>query len=515
MYAACAAGPSDTMTNATQQSDVGLIGLAVMGQNLALNLADHSYNVAVYNRTHAVTETFVGEHRDHVPGGLLGSDSLENLVDALAKPRVIIVLVKSGPAVDAVCEGLIRAGIEPDDIVVDGGNSLWTDTIRREREYRGSLTFFGSGISGGELGARFGPSLMPGGDAAAWQRLKPIWESIAAKVDAATGKPFGEAAPGKPITGGEPCTAFIGANGAGHYVKMVHNGIEYADMQLIAEAYHLLREGAGLTTDELADVFEEWNGTDLESYLIEITADILRQRDPETGRPFVDVVLDRAGQKGTGRWTAANALELGTPAMTITEAVFARAISARKDERERAARHIAGPLQRPIQDRDAVIDQVGEALYCAKVAAYAQGFELLAAAQHEYEWEFNFADIARIWRGGCIIRARLLNEIMQAYERNPSLQNPLVDEYFVREIAARQVSWREVVALGAMQGVSMPGFGSALAYFDGMRSATLPANLIQAQRDYFGAHGYERIDQPRGQLFHLDWPDPERPQIKR
>lgn len=502
------------MTNLTEQCDVGLIGLAVMGQNLALNLADHGYTVAVYNRTKSVTDEFVSKHSEAVPGGLVGSASPEDLVKSLKKPRVIIVLVKSGPAVDAVCEGLIQAGIEPDDIIVDSGNSLWTDTIRREREYRGALMFFGSGISGGELGARFGPSLMPGGDERAWERLRPIWEAIAAKVDAVTGKPFGEAAPGKPITGGEPCTAYVGANGAGHYVKMVHNGIEYADMQLIAEAYHILREGAGLTTDELADVFEEWNGSDLESYLIEITADILRQRDPETGRPFVDVVLDRAGQKGTGRWTAANALELGTPAMTIAEAVFARSISAQKDERERAARRIAGPLQQPIADRDAFIDQVGEALYCAKVAAYAQGFELMAAAQREYEWTLHFADIARIWRGGCIIRARLLNEIMQAFDRNPSVQNLLVDEHFVQEIAARQASWRDVVAAGVKQGVSMPGFSSALAYFDGMRSATLPAHLIQAQRDYFGAHGYERTDQPRGKMFHLDWPDPDRPQIQ-
>ncbi|TVQ53376.1 MAG: NADP-dependent phosphogluconate dehydrogenase [Phycisphaerales bacterium] len=498
--------------------DVGLIGLAVMGQNLALNLADHGHRVAVYNRTASVTEEFAQSREANMPGAIVGCESLEVFVKALKSPRIVIVLVKAGAPVDAVCESLIEAGLQPEDIVVDGGNSLWTDTIAREKNYRGRLTFFGSGVSGGELGARFGPSLMPGGDPDAWSRLKPIWEAIAAKVDPKTGKPHENYQAGKPITEGEPCTAYIGPNGAGHYVKMVHNGIEYADMQLIAEAYHLLRDIAQLKPPEIAAIFAEWNSGDLDSFLIEITADILQQQDPVTGQPLVDVVLDRAGQKGTGRWTAENALELGVPAMSIAEAVFARAMSAIKPERESAARILGDDHQpsadhRAPADRDTFIAAVRDALYCSKLCAYAQGFQLMAAAQHEYDWQFNFGEIAKIWRGGCIIRARFLQRITEAYERDPKLANLLLDPHFAGEVKERGESWREVIATAVRTGVPTPAFSSALAYFDSYRSAVLPANLIQAQRDYFGAHTYERTDQPAGQWYHIDWPHPDRPQV--
>ncbi|MCH8165195.1 MAG: NADP-dependent phosphogluconate dehydrogenase [Planctomycetes bacterium] len=497
--------------------NVGLIGLGVMGRNLVLNLADHGYRAAVYNRTGSVTQQFLAEHGDDPfpdDGGLIGCETLEEFVSAIKPPRVIVVLVKAGPAVDAVCEQLIDAGIRPHDIIVDGGNSLWTDTIRRERDYRGRLTFFGSGISGGEVGARFGPSLMPGGDQQAWQRLKPIWESIAAKVDPRTGQPLEGGEPGKPVTGGEPCTAYLGPDGAGHYVKMVHNGIEYADMQLIAEAYSLLRISTALSPAELAEVFAEWNRCELESYLIEITADILKQDDPVTGKPLVDVILDRAGMKGTGTWTAVNALELGVPAMSIAEAVFARSMSGLKDERTAASRVLAGPHSQPPQSKDAFIEAVRDALYCSKICAYAQGFGLMRAAQDEYDWQLDFGEIARIWRGGCIIRAAFLQKITEAYGREPSLANLLLDGYFSEAIAKRQAAWREVVSQGALRGIPTPAFSSALAYYDSYRSETLPANLLQAQRDYFGAHTYERMDQPAGKHFHLDWTDPKRPQVK-
>jgi 6-phosphogluconate dehydrogenase len=517
------------MTTTEPTCDVGLIGLAVMGQNLALNIADHGFRTAVYNRTTSVTDDFLSKHAASSPGGLVGTHTLKDFIAALKPPRIIIVLVKAGPAVEAVCDALIEAGAQPDDIVVDGGNSLWTDTIHREQHYRGSLTFFGSGVSGGETGARFGPSLMPGGDPQAWQRLKPIWEAIAAKVDPQTGKPIDGAAPGNPITTGEPCTAYIGENGAGHYVKMVHNGIEYADMQLIAEAYHIMREGLQLAPAAIGDIFAEWNTGDLDSFLIEITADILKQSDPVTGQPLVDVILDRAGQKGTGRWTAENALELGIPAMTIAEAVFARAISAIKDERVAAAsrlsetsksQNVKTSKEARSEDFDVStfrrfdVSDIRDALYCSKLCAYAQGFQLMAAAQHEYDWQIDFAEIARIWRGGCIIRARFLQKITEAYRRDTNLPNLLLDEYFAEEVQRRQDGWRQTIARAVLAGIPTPAFSSALAYYDSYRSATLPANLIQAQRDYFGAHTYERTDQPRGKHFHIDWPDPNRPQVE-
>ena len=489
----------NAMSQDTEPCTVGLIGLGVMGRNLVLNIADHGYRVAVYNRTGSVTAEFLSQHAgDTFPdgGGLRGCDSLAQFIAAITAPRVIVVLVKAGPAVDAVCEQLISAGAGPKDIVVDGGNSLWTDTIRRERDLRGKLAFFGSGVSGGEVGARYGPSLMPGGDPAAWDRLRPIWEAISAKVD------------------GEPCTTYLGPDGAGHYVKMVHNGIEYADMQLIGEAYHLLRSVTDMTPGQLGDVFAAYNGGELESYLVEITADILRQEDPVTGRPLVDVILDRAGMKGTGTWTAVNAMELGVPATAIAEAVMARAMSADKDGRTAAANVLAGPRTQATPEKDALVDSVRDALYCSKICAYAQGFQLMRAAQTEYGWTLDFGEIARIWRGGCIIRAVFLQRITEAYRRTGDLANLLLDEYFAGEIARRQDQWREVVSRAVLAGVPCPAFASALAYYDAYRSETLPASLLQAQRDYFGAHTYERVDQPRGRFFHLDWTASTRRQVE-
>jgi len=519
-------------TNQPQEpaADVGVVGLGVMGRNLALNMADHGYTVAGFDLDSSAVETLIEEDRAETPdgkaGSIVGCSSMESLVRSLREPRVVVVLVPAGKAVDAVCESLIDAGIEEADIVVDAGNSRWTDTIDREQRFRGKLVFFGSGVSGGEVGARFGPSLMPGGDPEAWERLQPIWEAVAAKVDPETGRPLVpdperpgvHGIPGKPVEGGEPCAAYIGPNGAGHYVKMVHNGIEYADMQLICEAFDLMRRLAGLTPDELGDVFAQWNGGDLESYLIEITADILRQSDPDTGKPFVDVVLDRAEQKGTGRWTAINALEMGVPATAIAEAVFARAISALKDERTAASSRLKGPPidehRSRVGDREEFIHAVRDALYCSKICAYAQGFQLMRAAQEEYDWDLEFAEIARIWRGGCIIRARFLQKIAEAFSRDESLANLLLDPYFAEEMERRQANWRRVASTAVSAGIPTPAFSASLAYFDSYRTETLPANLLQAQRDYFGAHSYERVDQPRGKHFHLDWPEPDRPQIE-
>ena len=499
-------------TPARASADVGLIGLAVMGENLALNIADHGYRIAVYNRTTTVAEKFLAEHPD-TPGGLVGAAALPDFVAALKKPRKIIVLVKAGPPVDAVVEQLLGAGVEPDDIVVDCGNSQWTDTIRREKQYAAGCRFFGSGVSGGELGARFGPSMMPGGHPDSWQHLRPIWEAVAAKVDPRSGEPLEDYAPGKPVTGGEPCTAYIGPNGAGHYVKMVHNGIEYIDMQLISEAYHLLSTLGGMKPDRLSETFAEWNTGELSSYLIQITADILRQRDPANPRRFfVDAVLDAAGQKGTGKWTSVSALDMGVPANAIAEAVFARCLSALKEERVAAAKVIKGPRLAYRGSKTKLVESVRRALYCSKICAYAQGFQLMRAAQDEYQWTLDFGTIAAIWRGGCIIRARFLQKITEAYRRDPKLVNLMLDPYFKRALGAGQDAWREVVALAAKHGIPAPAFSSALAYFDGYRSARLPANLLQAQRDYFGAHTYERVDAPRGKFFHVDWPDPKRPQ---
>lgn len=496
-------------------ADIGLIGLGTMGSNLVLNMADHGYRVAVYNRTTAVTEQFVAANPS-TPGGLTACRTLGEFVAALRPPRIAVLLVPAGKPVDAITQQLIDAGINRDDLVVDAGNSLWTDTIRREREYADRLKFFGSGVSGGSEGARFGPSLMAGGDAGSWQRLKPIWEAIAAKVDAKSGRPIAGAAPGRPVKGGQPCAALIGANGAGHYVKMVHNGIEYADMQLIAEAYWLLRSLLNLEAPQIGDIFAKWNKGDLDSYLVEITADILHQKDPgKRGRYLVDSILDAAGQKGTGKWTSVNALDLGVAAPTIAEAVFARIVSALKDERLATAKKLKGPAalsRRTLGPRDKLIEAIRQALYCSKVCAYAQGFQLMREAQKEYGWTLDFATIARLWRGGCIIRARFLQRIASAYEEKADLANLLLDGAFRRQMRAAQGGWRRVVSLAAQAGVPCPAFMSALAYYDSYRSARLPANLLQAQRDYFGSHTYERLDRPRGEFFHLDWSHPGRPE---
>jgi 6-phosphogluconate dehydrogenase len=494
-------------------SDIGLIGLAVMGQNLALNIADHGFQISVFNRTTEKTDKFVAANPS-TPGGVIGTETLPQFVQSLAKPRKIVILVQAGNATDAVINGLVPL-LEAGDIVIDGGNALWTDTIRREKALKEKgLRFIGSGVSGGEEGARFGPSLMPGGDFAAWLELKPIWEAIAAKVDAKTGKPIPGATPGHPVTGGVPCTTYLGENGAGHYVKMVHNGIEYGDMQMICEAYALLGGLLGLKPAEQSAIFTEWNKGSLDSFLIEITADILQQKDPlNPKKAFVDVVLDTAGQKGTGKWTSTNALDMGVPAPTIAEAVFARCISAIKEERVAAAKILKGPGKKYRGSKKALLAAIHDALYCSKICSYAQGFQLMRTAQKEYGWKLNFGEIAQIWRGGCIIRAAFLQKMTQAYALNPNLANLLLDPYFNQTVKKAQVNWRKVVSLAAECGVPAPTFSSALCYYDSYRAARLPANLLQAQRDYFGAHTFERVDRPRGKFFHVDWPAPTRPQL--
>jgi len=506
------------MATNDQHSEIGLVGLAVMGQNLALNIADHGFRISVYNRTIEKMEAFVNRYPD-TPGGLVGCATFEDLVTSLKRPRKIIIMVKAGSGTDAVIEQLAPR-LDEGDILVDGGNSKWTDTIEREQRLaeRG-LRFIGSGISGGEEGARFGPSLMPGGQESAWKALEPVWTAIAAKVDPDSGRPLLGAEPGKPVEGGEPCAAYIGPDGAGHYVKMVHNGIEYADMQMICEAYDLMRRLAGMSAAEIGQSFARWNQGVLDSYLVEITADVLQQTDPVTGGPFVDVVLDAAGQKGTGKWTSINAIDMGVPAPTIAEAVFARCISAFKEERVEAAAMISGPSsdsasgQPAKADRESLLNAIHDALYCAKICSYAQGFQLMRAAESEYGWTLDLAEIAQIWRGGCIIRAHFLQKITDAYRHEPGLANLLLAPHFKDAIEHAQPHWREVVALAAQHGVPAPTFAASLAYYDSYRSTRLPQNLLQAQRDYFGAHTYERVDQPRGRFFHLDWLDPDRPQI--
>lgn len=507
-------------------ADVGVIGLAVMGENLALNMADHGFVVAVYNRTVSVMERVVGAHGPGSFGSgggrLEGCETLEGFVASIKRPRRVVVMVKAGGATDAVI-GQLEGLLEPGDCIVDGGNAHWEDTIRREKALgEKGLLFVGSGVSGGEEGARFGPSLMPGGKREAWDLIEPVWSAIAARVDPATGKPIEGAAPGRPVEGGESCAAYIGPDGAGHYVKMVHNGIEYADMQMICEAFHLVRGMGGLEASRVGDVFASWNEGGLDSFLIEITADILRQKDPETGEAFVDVVLDTAGQKGTGKWTSQNALDFGVPAATIAEAVFARFMSAMKDERVLASEVLAGPGMREAAavrdevfgDVDSFVDAVGRALYCAKVCSYAQGFGLMTAASSHYGWDLDLGEIAMIWRGGCIIRARFLQRIKDAYDRDGSLRNLLLDPFFSDAIAESIGAWRKVVAAGVRGGVPLPAFTSALSYYDSYRHAVLPAKLLQAQRDYFGAHTYERVDRPRGEFYHLEWTSPGRPQTR-
>ncbi len=494
-------------------SDIGLVGLAVMGQNLALNIADHGYAITVYNRTSSKTEAFVAQHTN-TPGRLLGKTDVEAFVRSLKRPRKIVILVKAGTATDAVIDELLPF-LDKEDIVIDGGNAHWTDTIRRESALKEKgLRFIGSGVSGGEEGARFGPSLMPGGDIHAWKELEPIWKAIASKVDPHTGREIVGATPGHPVQGGVPCTAYIGTTGAGHYVKMVHNGIEYGDMQMICEAYHLLKHLLKLSSQEISEIFKNWNKGVLDSFLIEVTAEVLAQKDPLSDAPLVDKILDVAGQKGTGKWTSMNALDMGVPAPTVAEAVFARCMSSIKEERVHAATLLKGPSHTFSGNKTDLIQAIHDALYCSKICSYAQGFQLMREAQKVYQWSLNFGEIAQIWRGGCIIRAAFLQKITEAYAKEPQLANLLLDPYFNSSIQSVQNNWRRVIGLAAEYGVPTPTFSSALAYFDSYRLAQLPQNLLQGQRDFFGAHTYERTDAPRGQFFHLDWPNPERPQIK-
>ena len=467
------------------QADIAVIGLAVMGQNLALNMNDHGYRVAVYNRTTSKVDDFLAKEAKGTK--IIGVHSIRELVSLLKKPRRIMLMVKAGSAVDEFISQIIPY-LESGDIIIDGGNSLYTDSTRRTVELaQKNINFIGAGISGGEEGARYGPSIMLGGSIQAWPYVKPIFQAIAAKVE-----------------DGTPCCDWVGENGAGHYVKMVHNGIEYADMQLIAEAYHLMRDALGASADEMHQIFSEWNRTELDSYLIEITSNILAYKENDT--PLVDLILDAAGQKGTGKWTVNSALDCGVPVTLIAEAVFARYISAIQEERKIASKILAGSAVALFQgDRKLFIEDIRLALYASKIISYAQGYMLLKAAAKEYNWNLNYGGIALIWRGGCIIRSQFLGRIKAAYDKNPALQNLLLDEFFSSEIARCQSSWRRVVAHGIAWGIPLPTFSSALAFYDSYRCLRLPANLLQAQRDYFGAHTYERVDRPRGQFFHTNW----------
>ena len=469
----------------TQQSDIGLIGLAVMGENLALNIANHNFSISVFNRTLSKVDNFVNGRAQGKP--VFGAQSLEEFVGSLKKPRKIILLVKAGEAVDEFIEHLLPH-LEKGDIIIDGGNSHFPDTIRRTQyvESKG-LLYVGSGVSGGEEGALHGPSLMPGGSPAAWPHIKPIFQAICARTPE-----------------GEPCCDWMGENGAGHFVKMVHNGIEYGDMQLICEIYDLMKRGLGMTNAEMHDVFADWNNGELNSYLIEITRDILGYKDEE-GKEVVDIILDAAGQKGTGKWTVVAALDDGMPLTLIGEAVFARCLSAIKEERTAASQEIRGKVATFKGDRQKFIKDLGAALYASKIVSYAQGYQLMRAAAKTYNWNLNYGGIALVWRGGCIIRSVFLGEIKKAFKRNPALVNLLLDRFFKKAVSSRQTGWRRVIVQSAKLGIPTPCLGSALAYFDGYRSERLPANLLQAQRDYFGAHTYERVDQPRGQFFHTNW----------
>jgi 6-phosphogluconate dehydrogenase len=467
------------------RADIGLIGLAVMGQNLVLNMNDHGYVVAVYNRTVSKVDDFIkGEAKGTQ---VVGARSVEELISVLKRPRRVMLMVKAGQAVDDFIETLIPH-LEPGDIIIDGGNSNYNDTMRRTAyvESKG-LLYIGTGVSGGEEGARHGPSIMPGGSPAAWPAVKPIFQAIAAKVD-----------------DGSPCCDWVGENGAGHFVKMVHNGIEYGDMQLISEAYHLMQEGLGMNAGDMHAVFAEWNRGKLDSYLIEITRDILDFKDAD-GQPLVDKILDAAGQKGTGKWTVISALDMGIPLTLIGEAVFARALSALKEERVAASQALSGPTASFDGDRRAFVDDLREALYAAKIVSYTQGYMLMRAAAGEYGWNLNYGGIALMWRGGCIIRSVFLGKIKEAFDRNPALTNLLLDPYFKGQVEAAQNAWRRVIAKAVELGIPVPAMSSALAFYDGYRHGRLPANLLQAQRDYFGAHTYERVDEPRGRFFHTNW----------
>jgi len=468
-----------------KKADIGLIGLAVMGENLVMNMESKGFTVAVFNRTTDKVTNFIKGRAEGK--NIIGTYSLRELVDELERPRKVMIMVKAGQPVDDFIEKLIPL-LEPGDIIIDGGNAHFPDTIRRTRfvESRG-LLFIGTGVSGGEEGALKGPSIMPGGSAAAWPAVKPIFQAIAAKVE-----------------DGTPCCDWVGDNGAGHFVKMVHNGIEYGDMQLICEAYQLMRDYLGMTADEMHDVFADWNQGELDSYLIEITRDILAYKDVD-GQPIVDKIQDTAGQKGTGKWTSIAALDEGIALTLISEAVYARCLSAIKEERVIASGILTGPSGRFDGDRDAFIADIKKALYASKIISYAQGYALLRAAAKTYSWDLKYGDIALMWRGGCIIRSVFLGKIKTAFDNNPELANLLLDPFFQKTVDDCQDGWRKVTAAAMLNGIPAPAFTAALSYYDGYRCERLPANLLQAQRDYFGAHTYERIDAPRGRFFHTNW----------
>jgi 6-phosphogluconate dehydrogenase len=471
--------------NPNAKANIGVVGLAVMGSNLARNLASREGNtVAIFNRTYEKTETLIG---DHPEAGFVAANAYQAFADSLTTPRTALIMVQAGKGTDAVIDELVKV-FEPGDIIVDGGNALFTDTIRREKAVRETgINFVGAGISGGEDGALHGPSIMPGGSDESWVTLGPILKSIAA------------------IAEGEPCVTHVGHDGAGHFVKMIHNGIEYADMQLIAEAYDLIRRGTGKTPAEIADIFSEWNVGELESYLIEITAEVLRQVDAKTGKPLVDVITDQAGSKGTGVWTVQNALDLGIPVSGIAEAVFARSLSSKPQQRQ-AARGLPGPAVSEVvedTDTDDFIEDVRQALYASKIIAYSQGFDAIVAGAAQYDWDIKKGEIAKIWRGGCIIRARFLNRINEAYAADPGLVALVTAPFFVDVVTRTQEAWRRVVAHAAAAGIPSPAFSSSLAYYDGLRADRLPAALVQGQRDFFGAHTYGRIDAEG--TFHTLW----------
>lgn len=465
-------------------ADMGLIGLAVMGQNLVLNMNDHGYKIAVFNRTVSKVDDFLATSAKGTQ--VQGTHSLKELIQQLKSPRRVMLMVKAGEAVDDFIEQCIPY-LEPGDILIDGGNSLFTDTDRRCQYLKAKgISFIGTGISGGEEGARHGPSIMPGGDAAAWPHVKEIFQAISAKVE------------------GQPCCEWVGEGGAGHYVKMVHNGIEYGDMQLISEAYSLLKNVLNLSNEEMHDTFREWNQGDLDSYLVEITSKIFLIKDEE-GKPLMDKILDVAGQKGTGKWVVINSLDLAMPLTLIAEAVFARFLSGLKEERLAASQMIKGPDSTFKGCKKEFIKSIRQALYSSKVISYAQGFTLMQKAATEYQWKLNYGEIALMWRGGCIIRSQFLGKIKEGFEINSSLANLLLDPYFLQELNERQKGWREVISKAAEMGVAIPCMSTALSFYDGYRQAHSAANLLQAQRDFFGAHTYERIDAPRGQFFHTDW----------
>jgi 6-phosphogluconate dehydrogenase len=476
------------------KADIAVIGLAVMGQNLILNMNDHGSTVVAFNRTVEKVDQFIANEAKGT--NVIGAHSIEEMVALLKRPRRVMLMVKAGKPVDEFIEQLLPH-LEAGDIIIDGGNSLFGDTDRRVKyvESKG-LLYIGTGVSGGEEGARKGPSIMPGGSPAAWPHVKEIFQGIAAKVEDAGGP--------------APCCDWVGEGGAGHYVKMVHNGIEYGDMQLICEAYNILKNGLGMTPDEMHQVFSEWNQGDLDSYLIEISRDILAKKDDD-GTPLVDKILDTAGQKGTGKWTVINSQDLGIPITLMAEAVYSRCVSALKDERVKAARKLKGPnphlrsIAANAGKKKQFINDIRDALYASKIVSYAQGYMLMRAAAKEYGWNLNYGGIALMWRGGCIIRSRFLGKIKAAYENSPKLMNLMLDDYFRGEIKRCQKGWRNVVATAAKKGIPVPAFSTALAFYDQYRSAVLPANLLQAQRDYFGAHTYERVDKPRGEFFHTNW----------